>query len=72
VFWTLIWKHASYYLKAESEEEAIALMQEMFPHDTAGFTVELWKPDTSVEDLEPDTEDSLPQWANYYANELEY
>jgi len=21
--------------------------QEMFPHDTAGFTVELWKPDTS-------------------------
>jgi len=46
-----------YYIKASCEEEAIALMQEMFPHDTAGFTSELWKPDYPAEDLEPDLDD---------------
>jgi hypothetical protein len=61
-----------YYLKAETETNAIAQMSQMFPHDTAGFTVELWKPDTSAEDLEPDVDDSLPQWAGYYGNESDY
>jgi len=41
-----------------------ALMQEMF-HDTAGFTSELWKPDYPAEDLEPDLDDLLPDWADY-------
>jgi len=40
-------------------------MTQMFPRNSAGFTVELWKPDTSAEDLEPDYDDSLPQWADY-------
>jgi hypothetical protein len=32
---------------AASEQDAIAIMQEMFPDDTAGFTVELWIDDFS-------------------------
>jgi hypothetical protein len=63
---------SGYYIKASCEEEAIALMQEMFPHDTAGFTSELWKPDYPAEDLEPDLDDSLPDWADYYPNESDY
>lgn len=55
-----------YYIKASCEEEAIALMLTQFPHDTAGFTCELW------EAQEPDLDDSLPQWADYYSNESDY
>lgn len=36
-----------YYIKAESEQEAIALMQQEFPDDTTGFTIELWVDDFS-------------------------
>lgn len=37
-----------YYLKAESEEDAIALMEQQFPCDTAGFTAHRWKIDCPV------------------------
>lgn len=39
---------SGYYLKAESEQGANALMEAQFPHDTAGFTSELWKIDCPV------------------------
>jgi hypothetical protein len=52
---------SGYYIKAESEEDAIAQMTQMFPRDSAGFTVELWKPDTSAEDLEPLNSGNMPE-----------
>jgi len=46
-------------------------MQEMFPHG-AGFTVELWKPDTSVEDWSQIQRTRYLSGANYYANRSDY
>lgn len=43
-----------FYIKAETEEEAIALMQQEFPYDDMGFTVQLWTDDF----LDPKPDDS--------------
>ncbi len=32
-----------YYIKAESEQDAIAQMAQLYPDDDAGFTAHLWK-----------------------------
>jgi len=57
-----------YYLKAESEEESDAPHARDVSMVVLAFTVEL-ETRHKAEDLEPDY-DSLPQWADYYANEL--
>ena len=40
-----------HYIRAESEQEALTLMEQKFPDDTEGFTAKLWK-------------EQLPVWAN--------
>lgn len=67
-----------YYIEAASEQEAIAQMIERFPSDNADFSCELWRIDYDPrltfhsEPQEPDVDDSLPDWANCYANEADY
>ena len=37
-----------YYVTADTEGEALAIMRRNFPNDTHGFTVKLWKTDVPV------------------------
>ncbi len=35
--------HKGYYIKAQSEQDALAQLSELYSDDDAGFTVQLWK-----------------------------
>lgn len=50
--YTELSERQGYYIDAASEQEAIAIMGQMHPNDSAGFTVQLWIDDFS--EPEPD------------------
>lgn len=43
---------SGFYITADSEQEAITQMAQLYPNDTLGFTVELWIDDN--EEFQPD------------------